>query len=46
MTKIQQTIYISAKDVEIKDNKLVVKNGEFYFQDKKYYITDGQIKGE
>lgn len=45
MNKIQQTIYINATDVEIENNRLIVKNGEFYFQGKKYTIADKEIKG-
>lgn len=45
MTKLQQSIYITATDIEIENNKVVVKNGEFYFQGKKYIIADKEIKG-
>ncbi len=43
MTKLQQTIYITATDVKVENNKLKVENGEFYFQGKKYKIANGEI---
>lgn len=47
MNKIQQTIYITATeiDVEPENKKLIVVNGEFYFQGKKYIIANKEIKG-
>lgn len=47
MTKLQQTIYITATeiDVESESKKLIVVNGEFYFQGKKYLIANKEIKG-
>lgn len=46
MTKLQNTIYITATEIEVgENNKLIVKNGEFYFQGKKYTIADKEIKG-
>ena len=44
MNKIQQSIYITATDVDIKDNKIIVINGEFYFQGKKYLIKNKEIE--
>lgn len=46
MNKIQVTIYITASDVDIKDKKIIVVNGEFYFQGKKYLIKDEEIVKE
>lgn len=46
MNKIQQSIYITATDVDIKDNKIIVINGEFYFQGKKYLIKEKEITKE
>lgn len=43
MTKLQQTIYITATDIKVENNKLQVENGEFYFQGKKYKITNSEI---
>lgn len=45
MNKVQQVIYITMKDFECENNKLIVKEGEFYFQGKKYIITNKEIKG-
>ena len=45
MTKLQQTIYITATEIEIGEkNQILVKTGEFYFQGKKYTIAEKQIK--
>lgn len=46
MNKLQQVIYITATKVDIKDNKIIAINGEFYFQGKKYLIDNGCIVNE
>ena len=46
MNKIQTSIYITANDVNIENNKIIVINGEFYFQGKKYKIINGEITKE
>lgn len=47
MTKLQQTIYITATEIELSEKQqILVKTGEFYFQGKKYKIADMQIKGD
>ena len=46
MTKLQQTIFITAKDIKLENTKIIVENGEFYFQGKKYKIANGEITKE
>ncbi len=46
MNKLQQTIYITATKVDIKDNKIIAIDGEFYFQGKKYEIKNKEIVTE
>lgn len=43
MNKIQTSIYITANDVKVENNKIIVINGEFYFQGTKYLIHDKKI---
>lgn len=43
MNKIQSTLWINATKVDIKDNKIVAVEGEFYFQGKKYEIKNSEI---
>lgn len=43
MNKIQTTIYINTTKVDIKDNKIIAVEGEFYFQGKKYEIKNSEI---
>lgn len=45
MNKIQQTIWVNATKIECVDNKLIVIEGDFYFQGKKYTIAEKEIKG-
>lgn len=46
MTKISQTIFITADDINVIDGKITVKKGSFYFNGKKYNIENGDIKHE
>lgn len=46
MTKISQTIFITADDIDVVDGKITVKKGTFYFNSKKYTIENGEIKNE
>lgn len=46
MNKLQITIWANAKQIEMVDNKITVKDGDFYFNGKKYYIENGEIKGQ
>ena len=46
MNKIQTSIYITANDVNVENNKIIVINGEFYFQGTKYLIRDKKIYHE
>lgn len=46
MTKLQQTIYITATKVDIENNKIIAIEGEFYFQGKKYEIKNKEIVAE
>ncbi len=43
MNKIQMTIYVTANEIDVKDNKIVPKTGSFYFNGKKYGIKNGDI---
>lgn len=46
MNKIQTSLFITATKVDIKDNKIVTVEGEFYFQGKKYEIHNSEITTE
>lgn len=43
MEKIQKILFVTPSQLEIKDNKIFVVKGEFYFQGKKYLIENGEI---
>lgn len=46
MNKLQITIWATTEEPEIKDGKLTVKKGSFYWNGKKYLIENGEIKKE
>ena len=46
MNKTPITIWVTIEEPEIKDNKIVVKKGTFYYNNKKYTIENGDIKNE
>lgn len=46
MNKIQITIWATAEEIEMVDNKITVKKGSFYYNNKKYMIENGEIKSE
>lgn len=46
MNKTPITIWVTIEEPEIKDNKIVVKKGTFYYNNKKYFIENGDIKNE
>lgn len=43
MNKIQATIWINATKIDMENNKIVCKDGTFYFNGKLYTIKDGNI---
>jgi hypothetical protein len=44
MSKIQITIWATAEEIAMVDNKITVKTGSFYYNNKKYMIENGEIK--
>ena len=46
MNKTPITIWVTIEEPEIKDNKIVVKKGSFYYNNQKYLIENGDIKNE
>lgn len=43
MNKQIITIYVTPKAIDLKDNKISIVEGEFYFQGKKYEIKNSEI---
>lgn len=43
MNKQICTLYITPKDIAIKNGKIEIKEGEFYFQGERYEIKDSKI---
>lgn len=43
MNKQICTLYITPRDITVKDGKILIKEGEFYFQGKKYEIKNSEI---
>lgn len=43
MEKIQKTLFVTPNQIQMKDNKIFIVKGEFYFQGKKYFIDNGEI---
>lgn len=46
MNKTPVTIWVNIDIPEIKDNKVIVKKGNFMYNGKKYIIENGEIKPE
>lgn len=46
MNKIQITIWATAEEIAMIDNKITVKKGNFYYNNKKYIIENGNIISE
>lgn len=46
MNKTPITFWVNIEIPEIKDNKVVVKKGNFMYNGKKYIIENGEIKPE
>lgn len=45
MNKIQVTLWVNAEKIDVQDNKIMCVKGNFYYNNKKYTIENGEIKG-
>lgn len=43
MNKLPITIWVALKEASTENGKIIVKNGEFYYNKQKYLIQDGKI---
>lgn len=46
MNKTPITIWVNIEEPAIENGKIVVKKGNFYYNNKKYLIENGNIKSE
>lgn len=45
MNKLQQTIWVSVEIPGVNEKGIYVEKGSFYYNNKKYLIEKGEIKG-